>query len=356
MTSQSTTPAQTDPGQDLVATVLGGIHSGAVFRLPPDQEWLVGSGDGAQVILDDADIDAACVTVGHRAGVLHLRAHAPNVRLDGGEMLEPGRAVHLSPPTRVQVSDTVALLFDHAVVRRSADGARLPPGRRARRLVPGLVLALIVVGTGLVAAHSLDTSGAVVADARPTATTALEPCLPGGSGPTRHGCLAPARTAAPAAERVAALDAAGRIDAPAAPVGIADPAAVAEVLAALRARMAAAGIDLTELQFAAEADSLRLSGAADAAGRAAWGQVRHWYDATWAMALPLRADIDWRAAPQLPQVALKAVWFGPHPYIMVADGTRHAEGDVIAGGWTVTRIAAGGVSLRRGARVIEIKP
>ena len=85
----------------------------------------------------------------------------------------------------------------------------------------------------------------------------------------------------------------------------------------------------------------------------AWRQARRWFDAGFGGQAVLVDHVAVSAAA--PPLAVQAVWPGANPYVMDASGQKLFAGAALRSGWTVERILADRVMIRRGAQVLAVR-
>ncbi len=97
-------------------------------------------------------------------------------------------------------------------------------------------------------------------------------------------------------------------------------------------------------------DRLIASGVITPAQQAAWIAVQRRFDEVSGGRYPWHDAVRVEALSTPPALAVRAVWFGPAPYVVVDQGKRLVEGAALGDGWTLARIADRQLVLAQGER------
>jgi type III secretion protein D len=122
-----------------------------------------------------------------------------------------------------------------------------------------------------------------------------------------------------------------------------------------------------ELSTRLEAANLRTLRVSAADGRVAvagkvtkeeavsWAAVQQWFDQTYSGGIVLTTQISPTGeARTMPALQLQAIWYGEHPYIVIADGERYFEGAVLDNGWIVREIGEDRLLLAKGGETVAL--
>lgn len=252
--------------------------------------YSVGCGVENDIVLSDSGVVGQHVSLDIRANDASLVAHADGAALQG-QALSPGRSLRLVTGAEIRIGTTVLR------VSGPAQTGMVRPGR----LVCGAMAAL-GLAAGLL-------------------TYGLTPSTP-------HA----RQNAAVRPQDIADLGSAQR-----------------EMSAHLRA----AGFG-SSLQVGTAEGALVVTGALLPADQPAWHDAQAWFDKRFGGRFSLVSRTGAATAETLPQLDIAAVSLSPIPSVIALDGERYTVGAVLAGGWTITTIAADGVVLRRQGRDVRI--
>lgn len=283
------------PGASL--RVLNGAQAGSATLLPAGCFRIGRDLDNDVVLADPAIAPAhALLIVDARGARLRLLRSG---RAGSRKRITPGTAMEL------QLGETMLRIEAHAAA---------PPRRRHALLLGGTaVLALGIACAALAAAAltpALHTPAVAARD--PGAATAIPPV----SG-------LPANAPLPGAA------------------------------AALADRLAAAGL-AEGISISASADALLARGTLPPEAMPAWRGVQEWYDAAHPQGPVLVREVREARLADRPRLQVQAVWTGPLPFLIAADGERYGEGAVVDGGWTIERIEPAHIVLSRAGRTIAL--
>lgn len=301
--------------------VTSGLHRGVTVALE-DLRYRIGSTTGVDIMLRDSGVAPEHAILSIERGHVRLEALGGDVGLADGA-LPKGHGCRLRPPIDFALGDarlrvTMAGMLPGAV---DADGTEWTMAARrwlARRPRAVAAVAVFLIIPALIAAGTWPTTieqpASQVAADPPINVATLEDISKLGLGPrTRTG-----------AEPVPRIE---------------------DAVNELTARIRAAGLD--DLKISTSGERPIVIGTLSKRDAEAWASVQQWFDQTYGRHFALGASVtigDGRAAPAL---RLQAVWFGPRPYIITADGVRYYEGSVLDTGWVVREIAEERMSIAK---------
>ncbi len=130
------------------------------------------------------------------------------------------------------------------------------------------------------------------------------------------------------------------------------PAVAADALHALQERLAAANLGVVALTALADG-SVEARGEIMPQQMPAWHEQQHWFDGAFGGRAVLVNQVTASAAA--PPLAIQAVWPGPHPYVIDGAGQKLFTGAALRSGWTVERIEADCVLIRRGGQTLAVR-
>ena len=90
------------------------------------------------------------------------------------------------------------------------------------------------------------------------------------------------------------------------------------------------------------------------ADRPKWLNAQVWFDGHLGDRYELIDRVATTTAAELPQLGIAAVSMAPVPNVITQDGQRYTVGAVLPGGWSIARIAANTITLRNGAREVQV--
>ncbi len=146
-----------------------------------------------------------------------------------------------------------------------------------------------------------------------------------------------------------------RVAAPAqtpAPIPAPRTATAVEVVRLMGDHLAAEGLGNVVLTAMADG-SVEAAGEIMAQQLDEWRHAQRWFDAGFAGRTVLVDHVA--MSPAAPPLAIQAAWPGPHPYVIDAGGQKLFAGAALRGGWTVERILADRVMIRRGAQTLAVR-
>jgi hypothetical protein len=285
----------TAPSSAWSLTVIAGPHRCAVIDVQGDVLHFGKALDNDFVTGDDL-AEPRLGTFAYANGKLHLCPEASGLRLDGA-MLSPGVPVRLR--------DGMVLSFGRTSLR--IDRSTEPPQPVNRVLLGGATVAAIALIAG---------SWLLV----PAGSAAFKPLRPPAPGP-----------AAPPIPKVTAAQIAGR----------------------LRTQLAKLRLG-KQITLQTRPGMVTASGLLGIAQRSSWQGAQRWFDAHAQGRVMLLNRVKILPAQVPAPAALGAVFTGPRPSLVTADGRHYGIGTVMPEGWTVTRIGQHAVTFtRNGMRVRE---
>lgn len=292
--------------QPFSVSVLSGMHAGAVLPLAPGSH-LFGRDRAADVVLEDSPVAARHFTLDLSDREVVVEAMASGL-VANGTGLEPGDPVVFGFPLEIALGD-IRLRIDDALPGPASDVE--PPPEIAPTAAPRSI-SLIAVGAFLVCSCV-------------AAYLAI-----GGFGETAGatGITANSNLDTPNQRAIAA----------------------AKFLSDRLARAGFAGAIVAE----AEDGTVRASGVIPPEKRAAWEAIQRDYDGAYGSRVILHAKVQ-GAEGERPNISIQAVWSGPQPYVVVADGDRVPEGGSVGDGWTVEAILGDHIDLHRGGASVSLK-
>jgi hypothetical protein len=294
-------PRKNIPGTRLGISILSGLHAGT-GTYAESAGCHIGADTACDFALLDDGIQPRHLRVAGSGSAVIIEAMDGDAVINETTPLAAGRGMRCPLPVRIRIGSVhLRLHAENAQGKPAAARGRLPA-----RAWHAVLFACVLGTLGLLQAHGLEQAGAAV----------------------RHG-----ETQAPALGRLPAGD-------------------TADVTAALRQRLAAAG--LAKLDVSREQGLLRLSGTINANAQASLHEVQHWFDATYGGTLVLRNAVEVAARAVQPQLQIRAVWQGAKPYIVDGQGQRRYAGSVLDGGWILAGIETDRVVLQRGGEEFSL--
>ena len=133
----------------------------------------------------------------------------------------------------------------------------------------------------------------------------------------------------------------------------ASPATIGAALVALRAHAAETPL-AHMLRFARSDGAVLATGLVAPGSRPAWTALQSWFDGRFGRDVALIDNTQVAGADGAPPLGIAAISLLPVPNVVTTDGEHYTEGAVLRGGWVISTIGAGGVTLTRGAEKIEI--
>lgn len=294
-------------GTPFTVSVMTGAHAGAVLELSAG-EHVFGSDQAADIVLSDDGLAPQHFALLLQESGARIAALAENVQV-GGTPVTPQAAAAAAFPIELGIGG-VRLRVDGP----AADPARPPvtaPPEEAWRPLARPSVALLATGLFLLGFGMAIYAVGGLGYAREAA----------GLGPDRSRAAVPAPDAADAARFV-----------------------VEHVAAAGLQRM---------LNVQAEDGAVRVDGVLPPDKQAAWQQVQRQFDQTYGGRFVLHASLNAQST-QRPGLQPAAVWTGPQPYVMTEAGERLPEGSVLEDGWTIDRIQADRIIMRRGTQSVAL--
>ncbi len=129
--------------------------------------------------------------------------------------------------------------------------------------------------------------------------------------------------------------------------------ALARALTLLQGRLADARLDGL-VEVAGAEGAVLATGALKPADRDRWLAIQMWFDSAVQDHVTLVDKVGNAQVEDVPRLDIRAVSMGAVPFVITGSGDRYAEGAILAGGWTIGRIAAERVTLLNGSRSLDI--
>lgn len=306
--AQGSVSSTTHPGRSLgwQVEIVAGPNAGAIVLLDGGRHHF-GRDRANDIVLADVAVAGHQASIEVAGRTARIETFAPGTQVCGRTLRE-GARLRLRHGTDIGLGET--RLRVHAPVR-SLFSLRLP---LATAVAAAVVLAAMPLLRDVTHAHA--------------ATQDLSRSATDGSAALAH-TAGPAPTPLPA-----------RLS----PAGAAN---------ALRLRLAAQHLD-GAISVQAAGGAVLATGAVLPAERERWLTEQMWFDATLGGTLALVDHVTVARAEELPRLDVRAVSAGAVPFVVTGSGDRYAEGSVLAGGWTITHIGADRITLRLGARSLDI--
>jgi len=294
----------------IVLEITAGIHRGVRLELEPG-DCRIGSTSSADIVLRDAGIAAehAILRVGRRSIDLHAIGGEVGV---GGKVVAKGYGCALRAP--------IDLTIGEARLRISVERGQAP----ARR---GISTAILIAGALLLAVPALALGRH---HAAPTVTGQTSAAQTAPSDETPPVTTASLRQQPNSGSAYNAEDAARK----------------------LAEHLDVSG--LPGLRVSAAGGQVVVTGSIMKKQTAAWTEAQQWFDEAYRGRLVLVANVTVSEAKPLPVVNVQAVWFGEHPYIITAEGSRYYKGAFLDNGWTIKDIADGRILLTKGGENLAL--
>jgi Inner membrane component of T3SS, cytoplasmic domain/Inner membrane component of T3SS, periplasmic domain len=284
---------RTPPLEGVVFEVVGGLHDGVRVMLESGT-YRIGCTAEADIVLRDPGVMPGHAVLGVQRGNIRLEATGEDVGV-GTRTVMKGHGCRLRLPLQLSIGQ--ASLRLSYVETRSAG--------RPRLAIAGIAVAS-VCAVALIALGFLREEGVA------------------GVGPTP----------APAAPtRVASSDPAAGLPASDEREQIADLSMLERIRQELTAHIKDAKIRAFRVTVAD--GGLAVSGILGARDRTSWSDVQYWFDQTYRGRVSLTTNFIESKPPNL---QLRAVWFGEHPYVITAQGQHFNQGAILDDGWTIQEI------------------
>ncbi|MFC3691160.1 SctD/MshK family protein [Chenggangzhangella methanolivorans] len=257
--------------------ITAGPHSGVV--LPLDAPTCrIGSSPDSDIVLSDRDVAETHAALKFERGKLFIEAQGGPVGLKDGLEIPQGQGAGVRLPADIRIGASVIRL---AGLQKPAPWLQPPMAAVA-------CVALLLVGS-IVATQA--GFGDAATDARP-------------SNPEAASAVAGAQPDDP--------------------------------VAALRERVASAGVDGVTIE--AVGDRIVAKGAIEDVAKPRWAAAQRWFDETYGGQYVLASEIGAKSAQARPRIQLQAIWFGPSPYVVTADGQRRYAGATLGDGWVLKEV------------------
>ncbi|GAC1037710.1 FHA domain-containing protein [Pseudomonas sp. No.117] len=111
---------------------------------------------------------------------------------------------------------------------------------------------------------------------------------------------------------------------------------------------------LATIRLGWQDERLTATGVITPAQQPAWIAVQRRFDEVSGGRYPWHDAVRVEALAPPPALAVRAVWFGPSPYVVVDQGKRLVEGAALGDGWTLARIADRQLVLAHGERQLVL--
>lgn len=264
------------PEGGTVLEVTSGAHSGTTLRLT-GPVCRVGAAARSDIVLSDPGVADDHVALRIERGRAIVEARGGDVGLGGGQIVPRGNGCRVKLPAEIRVGTSVLRLSD-----ASPRSAMMSP-----QIAAVACVALLLVGS-IVA-----TQAGVTGDAEPEITAAT-------------------------------------------PNAAASPASPADPVAELQRKIAAAG--LSGLKVEPQGDRIVVKGVVEDPARPRWAATQRWFDEEYGGRYVLASEVGAKSALARPRFQLQAIWFGPSPYVVTADGQRRYAGATLGDGWVLKDI------------------
>lgn len=280
-------------------SVAGGLHQGAAITLD-GSAYVIGSDAEADIVLKDAGI-AACHVLVRPAGVrIEIEAIGGDVQV-GSRHVAEGHGYRSRLPVNLVIGGAQIVIGPPA----ASDSKSF--FKRPTTAVAAVICFIGVFGS--IAAHALMSPPSDITSGS-------------GAGETLHAEV-PDKAETPAIAR--------------------------DLLAA---RLDEAGV--SEVTLAVEKNRLVASGALAREKSEAWVDMQSWFDQTYGDRIVLTSRVAVSGMGVPPRLALQAIWFGPHSYVLAGDGTRYHEGAYIDDGWMISKIGEKALHLSKEGATIAL--
>lgn len=296
--------------------VCSGRHSGAEIALTAGA-YVVGAGSDADIVLTDEGILPSHVEIRLDSGFCRVWSLDGAVKVEDHH-LNPGAKTVVQLPAEFQAAGVTVKL------RPVAPAARTRKPHWRARVAFGLV-GMALLGGGAILSGSLPAFGT--------------PTLGSGSADSEHVVAVPRAAEAPAATAEAT---GGHKDAAAA-------------TAALKGRLNAVGLG-GAITVQANGNIIEASGVILPEQSSEWTSVQVWLDGTYKGWFPLVNKVKAAAGGSKPQLTIQAIWAGPGPYVIAADGEKYGPGATLPGGWQIETIASQQVVVSRSGERVSLTP
>jgi len=307
--------------------VVAGMHRGAVLTLD-GADYRIGSSPAADIVLSDPGVapEHAVLRVEH--GAVRIDAIGADVAVER-ELLRHSRGRRVKLPVHFTLG--AAQICLSAPPRDDVDRRSGEFRRRIIRqpLTAASVLACFVLAITLVAQGLTETVRTVV-----VATSSAAGGSPGTEPVEQFSSGAAGQPMANAARQTSA---------------IAEDAA-----RELSARLAAAGIQT--LRVSGADGRLAVVGKLSKQDAIGWAAIRQSFDQIYGGRIVLTTEISPAGETQaMPALQLQAIWYGEHPYVVIADGERYFQGAVLDNGWIIREIGEDQLLLAKDGETVALK-
>ena len=292
-----TTPKASQPGASPNAVILqvtGGAHSGVVLPIERS-ECRIGASSKSDIVLSDRGVADDHATLRIDRGRLLIEARGGEVSLGDGQVVPKGQGARVKLPVEIRVGSSALRLT----------GGPETPFWLQPPLAAVACVALLLIGSIAATQAGLISGGS-------SSARVVEP------GPAALAAVAPAT----------------------------DP------ISALRERLAVKGVE--GLKVEASGDRVVVRGAIDDARRSDWASAQRWFDETYGGRYVLASEVGAKSAMSQPRFQLQAIWFGPSPYVVTADGQRRYPGATLGDGWVLKDVREGRITVAKADQEVAL--
>ena len=303
-----------------------GLYRGVVHDLGEGRH-VIGSGDGADLVLREPDLAPWHAALVLRAGTAQVEALAEGVSVGGIGAVPPASAVTIRLPATVTIAGIETVWRE-----RKPEQASLGRGmrERLRRLsmrsaMPGLAAA------ALLSIAVVMTMESPIADAAvPIAASVANPVQP---------------------DFPVVLDRTVTGSLPT-PVATRHHAALGVAVSDLRRQVEEAGLQSVRIE--AGSGTVTATGAVEPALASRWEALQRAFDERVLGEVTLVNSVAVRTERQPVSLSIEGVWQGAQPYIVLR-GQRYFVGALVEGGWAIRAIDQDRVMLERDGRLVAMR-
>jgi type III secretion system (T3SS) inner membrane Yop/YscD-like protein/type III secretion system (T3SS) inner membrane Yop/CscD-like protein len=321
--------ARSSPSRRPMFEVVSGLHSGVTLWLESGDHH-IGSAPEADIVLRDPGIAPDHALLSIKGRNVRLEAIGGDIGLVAGSLAKGHGCRERLPldlslgeaQLRISLSDEPSAgLFNRQLRRVGQPAARRP---------------LVLLGAAVGCFYFVS----VMADSSSEAPRGLSKFAV--SAPATPGLLAVDTDRLE--HREASLRARGETQGSTSTIST--PSTIDEAAQQLAARVRDAGLQAIRIRI--EEGRLAAFGSLDKRQASAWTVIQQWFDQTYGGRVFLLTDVTFGTSRATPNLQLRAIWFGEHPYIISADGTRRYEGAVLNDGWVIQEIGETRAVLKKG--------
>ena len=325
------------PTKCLTMSIESGTYAGASHAFVPGR-YTIGSSIDADIVLMEADIEPLHAMIDASGPELQIEALAGEISL-GAETYPAGARHTIATPLRMTIGAVQLQLRgpndSSSQSRRGVFGTSISRSR-------------LLVGAGLVGIASVSLMVHSLADVSISQTAvALQADL-------QQALLAsPARASTSSRVESSKEGAAHQPESNINPL-VPDLALDAVKAAAdeMRAEVERAG--LLNVLIEPGSGIVAATGTIDPKAAAQWQTVQRWFDERFEGDITLVNGVSVRAEKVPGSLSIEGVWRGPHPHLLIR-GQKYLEGATLDGGWSIERIEAEKVLLRREGKLVAVR-